>query len=418
MAVFVAVTVLFSYIQENRIGHFKNTINIDGIGYYAWLPATFLYKGDYNWQFKDSVISKLPAYQNRVQFFTYPNEQGKEVNKYSCGLAIVALPFWSVAYAGTKIFYGNVNGFETPFQVAMWFNNLFWLLLGLLVFLNLLNTLGFSLKQQLAMAIMLVFGTNLFHFITFDNTLTHPANLGLCLLFISALYRFTIQNQQKWLLIACCAGFAVFLLRPINIILLFILLFPFLTGNSHFRLLQPKSLLTALLFVFLTLLVYTFSLHLQTGKWVYYSFGPERFNFTKTHFWELFIGYRCGLFLYTPAALFFFWFLLKSNLKGFQKIGLVLFIAAVNYLFSAWIDHCFGCRVGNRPMVDYFSVMLLPLLFVKPEKLVFRFRLLWLLPLFCLFYNQVLHYQYRHYLIDWCYMNKDKFWSSFLRLKR
>jgi hypothetical protein len=421
---FLTISILFSFtalisgIQESRIGHFKNTINVDGIGYYAWLPATFIYGGDYNWQFKDSVLSKIPTYQDRVQFFTYPDSRGKQINKYSCGLAATALPFWTVAYGVSKLSYSHVTGFEKPFQVAMWLNNLFWLLLGLIVFLNLLQSLGYSLKQQLTVAILLLFGTNLFHFITFDNTFTHPVNLGMLLMFIASCYRFLIQGKEKWLWVLCVTAMAVLLLRPVNVLLLFIILFPFLNAKTIRPFIRVKYSLIFLTSGFTALFLYGGSLFVQSGNWTYYSYNSEGFDFSKSQFWQLLIGYRCGLFLYTPMALFFFWFLYKCSWRTLTKCTFVLLIAAVVYLFSAWIDPCFGCRVGNRPLIDYYSAFLLPLLWVKPQDLKFRNPLLWLLPLFFLFYNQVLHYQYRHYLIDWCYMDGPKFKSSFLRLSK
>jgi hypothetical protein len=164
--------------------------------------------------------------------------------------------------------------------------------------------------------------------------------------------------------------------------------------------------------------LYSLSLFVQTEKLWYYTFGSEKFNLHNSHFFELLIGFRCGLFLYTPAALFFIWLLRLCNFTVFQKLLYIFFLGCIIFLFSTWIDHCFGCRVGNRPMVDYYAAMLTPLLFTEPRRLSFSHPVIWIFPLFCTFYNQVLHYQYRHYLIDWCYMDAAKFKKSFLRLSK
>ena len=127
-------TLLVSGFFEFKIGKFKNTLNIDGIGYNAYLPAVFIYHGDFNWAFKDTVLAKIPAYHNRVQFFTYTLENKDQINKYAPGMAIVQAPFWLVAYEIEHLRNEHATGYERTFQFAAWWNNIFWLLLGIYLF--------------------------------------------------------------------------------------------------------------------------------------------------------------------------------------------------------------------------------------------------------------------------------------------
>jgi hypothetical protein len=86
-------TVLFLYIAVNtRWGgdkKWKTIIQGDGRGYYAYLPAVFIYH-DLNYGFYDSVETrkiKWPAYNYRL------HHKGRVINKYFSGTAVMEMPF-------------------------------------------------------------------------------------------------------------------------------------------------------------------------------------------------------------------------------------------------------------------------------------------------------------------------------------
>jgi hypothetical protein len=141
--VLVIVFILgFSIVYDKNVrwtnwnGEFwKNTINGDGRGYYAYLPAIFIYH-DLNFDF----VKKT---DNVPEIFVgnFLNEKdGKKFDKYFIGVAVLLLPFFSIAYLLSVILGYSLDGYSQLFQYSVSFAALFYLTTGLFFIVRLLQS--------------------------------------------------------------------------------------------------------------------------------------------------------------------------------------------------------------------------------------------------------------------------------------
>jgi hypothetical protein len=415
LAIFLFATA-WSIYHEHYQGDWKRTINIDGIGYNAYLPALLIHDGNLSWNCYESAYKNSEVFQNRLQDFRKPVNQGQFVNKYPPGLAITQFPLWFVAWS-TYGFSHQISGFEPPFQVAVFLNNLLWLFIGLWLFSKLLAKYGWNSNRIVLLNCMILFCTNLFHFITFDNSLTHPITLGFSFMGLWFLDAYKIKNNTKNLIAFLSVVVLLFLLRPVNALMIPLYLFYFLWAGDGRVKIDIKGIYYSVLFGIIALFLYLGDIKLQTGNWLVYSYQNEKFVFNEWHLGDVILGYRCGLFLYTPIIIlaFYFW---RYNGSKKLLISYTMGLILVAYVMSTWNEYCYGCRLGNRPMIDYFGFMLVPLIHAKIEVNKVKKYIILALLVFCTYYNQILHYQYRHFLLDWCDVKKEQFWEVFMRTNR
>lgn len=409
----ILLTAACSIYHESYIGKFSKTINIDGIGYNAFLPALLLNNDNLNWSFIDTSLKNNPAYKNGFQEFRYTVNKNKKINKYAPGLALTQLPFWICAWS-IYDFSSEVSGYELPFQIAVFVNNLFWLFVGLWLFSKLLIKHQWPAKRILLLYSLLLFATNLFHFITFDNSLTHPVSLGFVLIAIYYLDRYKSNFKLLHLTLFLAVFGILVLIRPFNVLMLgFFVFFYFWTNDK-----KPKIRILEVIFgfiaAFITAAIYFGFIYWQTGSFFVYTYQNEQFNFTNLEIGSFLFGYKCGLFIYTPIIILCFIFWTYSH-RAKLIVAYIFYFLAIIWIMSCWGDQCYGCRVGNRPMVDYFGFLLIPLLdsnfkITKTKKIGVL-----LFILFCTYYNQIIHYQYRHYILDWCNVTKSQYWQNFLQ---
>ena len=157
--------------------------------------------------------------------------------------------------------------------------------------------------------------------------------------------------------------------------------------------------------------------YLQTGHWTVYSYQGETFDFTQPHFLDILFSYKKGLFVYTP--LFFVSFctsliwLFKRN--WFAFITFNVFFALVTYVLSSWWSWYYGCSFGMRAFIDFFPILILPLLLTSSKwrvapSLVLSVPLLMLIPV-----NLIQALQYKRYILHWMEMDETKYWQVFLK---
>ncbi|MBS3914019.1 MAG: hypothetical protein KG003_05940 [Bacteroidetes bacterium] len=407
------LALFWSVYHEHYSGNFKRTVKIDGIGYNGYLPALFIHDGNLHWSFYENKLDTLSVFEGKIQDFRKPYGNGRFINKYPLGLAIAQAPFWFSAW-GYYGFSDHVSGYEPAFQAAVFINNIFWLFLGIWLFGIFLKKHHWRDNSIILFVALFLFGTNLFHFITFDNCLTHPVTVGLSMMAFYLLSKFISSSRIIFFLSFLLIFAIIFCIRPVNILMVPFFLIYFYWGNKDRPKIELKHLAWAFAGVCLALFLYLGSNKMQTGSWLVYTYQNEKFVWNEFHFLDVTFGYRCGVFLYTPILLTTVYLGFKSPNRKLV-IGYLVSMLTTIYIISCWNEFCYGCRLGNRPMVDYYIFFLIPLLNLKwrpgkPEKYLLVF--LWI---FFLYYNQILHYQYRHYLLDWCDVKKQQFWEVFLQ---
>lgn len=257
---------------------FDRLIINDGKGYYAYLPALFIYQ-DLEFGFVEYYESKYypsdsdPSYFKEFRF----GFRGETVNKTFAGIAVLMLPFFLLAHI-IALPLGIADGYSIIYQYAIGFSAYFYLWLGLLVLRKFLSL--FSDKPALVALILFAIaaGTNLVYYTVVEGTMPHVYLFFLVNLFLLLAYRAIHERQPVFYLGASVAFALILIIRPQNGFI--ILALPFLAGSHQtftgavkflFRkkLLLLKSLLVAAAIVMLQVVLW----YAQTGHLLVYSYG-------------------------------------------------------------------------------------------------------------------------------------------------
>ncbi len=401
----------------------KGIIEADAKGYYAYLPAVFIYH-DLNFGFFYKI--ERVEYYDRNIYYDYRGENNnKTIDRYFVGTAICLLPFFLMGHAITCFTNLPLDGYSYYYTLMVHLGALFYLFLGLIGLKKLLRTYCFDEKTNALVLLAIVFGTNLFYYVVTEFGMSH-------LYSFVAITWFSLSVRQYFNSRKPVTLFYIFLLlgiitsiRPVNLIIL--LSIPFLAG-SHEKLWDGIKSLWAnkwqvvigiigyLAVVSIQFIIYK----IQTGNYFVDSYQKFGFNFLHPEILNFLISYRKGMFVYTPLLLLsmtgFASFFRSSR---FQFYTLFAFLAILVYILSSWFMWYYGGSFSQRVMIDFyvfFSVLLAIALQQLDGYRIKKYYLasLIVLVLFC----QMQTYQYRRMQIHWSDMNKEKYWDAFMRVDR
>lgn len=396
----------------------KGILESDAKGYYAYLPAMFIYN-DLNFSFLEAVQAKYPA--PHINYDYRANVEGVLINKYYTGTALSQLPFFLAADAITVFTEGERDGYSQWYLMSVNWAALFYLFLGLFY---LRKSLLLWNVPETAIALLLpatLFGTNLFVYSVVEPGMSHVFSFGWMAVLIYQILKFNQNpNNKKLIAISLILGI-ITLIRPVNLLILFAL--PFLLGNNKdlikltnfsFKRLH-WTIIPFLVVISAQLIIYK----LSTGKFWIYSYNEEGFDFSSPHLFDILFSYKKGLFLYTPLYLLCFFGLIPLwKTDRFRFWSWLAFFTLITYTFSSWWMWFYGGSFSGRIYVEYLPVFILLLgifyrdVQIKKAKIALSTTVI-LISLLC----QVQSYQYRYYIIHYTEMTKEKYWDVFLQLK-
>ncbi len=401
-------------------GRWQNTIVADAKGYYAYLPAIFIYH-DLNFGFFDHIEKEKYYAENR--YYDYRSEaNGRVINKYYCGSAVVQLPFFAAAHLATHLTGADKDGYSRYYMIAITISAVFFLFLGLLYVNRLLALYRISEWNKSWILVATTFGTNLFYYSIVEPGLSHIYSFGFVAMFCFFGKHFFITKRPTDVLILGLILGMLVLIRPINGLIVCFL--PFLAADiptlraglavlrNNKRLVFGTVIVSSLI-ISTQLVIYYFS----TGSFWVYAYQKEGFNFLTPHFWDILFSYRKGLFLYTPMYLlacfvggFALW--QQSKFSFFAWFG---FFTLLTYVLSSWWMWYYGGSFSGRVYVEYLPLFMILLgLGLQSSSSWWLRAALVLLMLFC----QIQTHQYRHFQIHNSEMTKEKYWDTFLRVDR
>ena len=307
ISLLISVFIYGQYKRDDRI------IADDVIGYYAYLPAIFIYH--------DISMDFINTYKGPHHYNIWVKESptGGKMVKTSAGLAYLYAPFFFIGH-GAAYFTGyDTGGYSLPYRFALMMATLFYLIIGLVFMVKILKRY-FNDQVIIMTMLALVFGTNLYFYGTFEAPMAHV--YGFCLFAIFIHYTLSWYEKLSWkytVILGLTAGL-IALIRPTNLL---IVLFFLLYGISSYNDLGPRSrllfskkahILTMILLAFIVWIPQLLYWKFVTGQYLYYSYGEEeRFFFMNPHIIDGLFGFRKGLFLYIPmmmipiAGIFFLW---------------------------------------------------------------------------------------------------------------
>lgn len=419
----VLLLFVFHLFSKDVSNPYERPIAGDAQAYYAYLPAIFIY-GDLDYKFIESHAK--PYYsQGAIKDFVIELEDGERVNKTFPGVTVLYSPFFFIAHASALILGKPADGFSTIYQLWFDIGVWFYFLLGLVFMRKVLEKLDFSSKTAVFCVFFVAFGTNIFFYTIYDQSVTHVHNFFMINGLILCLLNFNENPQTKWMLRSLALLCLIGITRPTNILVLGLVLFFFPNRSFYIGLLKKIKKKDILKYIYVVVVILSLPFILwkvQTGHWIVYSYGEEGFNFKNPHFFEFLFSYTKGWMTYTPIVIPIliggFWLLYKKNKVQFA-IGLSFYLLAI-YIFSSWWCWYYGAGMSQRVMIDHYILLgFLLALIIKhlSEKPMFKIAFLSMLLLFTAF-NVVQAYQIRYGILKNGSATKEQYWDNFLVLQQ
>ncbi len=401
----------------------RGVIKWDIISFYGYLPATVIH-GDPSLDFLDEE-----DIDNDNKFWWSPTENGRKIIYMSCGLSIMYAPFFLIAHAMAPLIGEARDGFSSIYQFFLVWGTLVYVAIGFIYLKKIL--LRFFTPLVTAVTLLLIgLGTNLYYYSTHEAAMSHAYNFVLITIFFYTVLKW--YEEATWLrtfFLGLLFGLIV-LIRPTNILILFLLLLWGVDSWASFReRIQfflhniPKVLL--MVFAFLLPWIPQFLYwNMITGQIMYFSYGAhgDRFYFDNPHIIESLFSYRKGWLLYTPMMIIAILglFPLRKIIKG-STMPITLYLIFMIYVMSCWWTWWFGGGFGGRIYIDMYGILALPLaafvaVILEHKKKLIRYGISGFL-IFILFFQLL---QTRHYVgtaIHWDSMSKKAYWHNFLRLR-
>jgi hypothetical protein len=393
----------------------------DGLGYYSYLPATFIYDdNDYSFAWFNK------AHNANYVYSTFENPEDnllvqhgdRKINKYYQGLSFIWLPFFLLAHAIASLTSYAADGYSAPYQWCIGFASLFYLFIALIYLRKLLyRVFGNDLAAILTTGAVF-FGTHLCTYSVFANSHSHAYSFTFLTLFFYALLRINEAGEYRlrYFLAAVLFYLVGICIRPLNAVA--ILVVPAFIGRFTFGKIseiKKGAIETLLLLMCLAVLTWTVVINFrQTGQLFAYNYTDEKFDFSDPRFFDALFSYHQGLFVYVP--LFFLALFGIPFLRARAKIILPLFFFAMIFLYSCW----WYWPITKRAIVDFYAV---PAIFLAglisrcyPNKKLFA--IITLLVLTCTLYFQFKSYQFRKGILDENATYGEIFWRHFFRTQK
>lgn len=415
--IFILVATFWSASNVMWGKHAHTIVKADGKGYFAHLPAVFIY-GDLNFGFFDEIESK---YSNDNLFYDYRKYvDGHTYNKYFAGTAFFMAPFFLLAHGITLATGGSADGYSSWYMLSVSWAAIAYMLLSLLLMRSVLRRFGITDSVIMWSVLGIYFGTNWFYYVLAEPAMSHVYSVFLITLFFYLICKWVDGDRSKHLMYAALVFGFILWVRPVNGIVIFSVPLAF----SSFREFRSRIVETVrdigfwpvLLVIPAILLAQLVIYKVQTGKFFIYSYEEEGFNFLHPRMLDILFSYKKGLFLYTPLTLVavfgnFRWW----RWNKFRATVSLLFFFLITYVLSSWWNWYYGGSFSSRAYIEFYLFLLLPFAYLlqkgwrRWQEVALR-AVVVLLILFCQFQT----YQYRYMVIHWDNMTKERYWDVFL----
>lgn len=424
---FIIVAIIATNLLMHQWNRGERIINIDVKGYYAYLPATFIYH-DLDFNFLDDPNNPYADFQ-KSQIWYNLTDEGKPVINYTNGLAVCYAPFFFIAHLGCKVFGIPANGYTMPYDFMLQFGAILYFIMGLW-FLRRILELFFSEKTTSITLLAVVLGTNLLYYGSKEAAMSHVFSFAFIALFIWLLIKWF--NRQSWsntIQLGLVTGMVI-LIRPINIIVIVCFGLYNVTRltdiGERFRFLfkNYRQMLIMIMFAFIVWIPQMLYWHAVTGHIFYYSYSSNTgFFWNDPEVVNLLFSYRKGWLVYTPLMLFSLLGLIPLYRKNRALFWPCLVISiSVIYIFSCWCYWWFGGGFGSRAFIDFYALFAIP--FAAFTDWILKIKWKWIHRTWyftvtvLIFFNLFQTLQYYRGVIHYVSMTKDAYWSVFMKMKR
>ena len=384
-----------------------NVFQWDVVGYYSYLPATFIDK-DFSLSF---ITPETKMIYNGVKYAYVDDQHGNHILKYSMGMSVLYSPFFFAAHFLAKPLGYPTNGFSEIYQFFIEFSGLFYLLLGFWYLRKLL--LQFYSEKIVALTLLFVFfGTNLLCYSTVEPAMSHAYTFSLFCVFLYYIVEFyRKQTLKSTVILAICFGLIV-LVRPLNVLFVLPLLFFNINNYCDFKTRfqffyhHYKLVFTFTLIVAMIVLPQFFYYKYVTGSYLVFSYGKERFYFKQFHLMDILFSFRKGWLIYTPImafAMYGIWSMRKQTINKF-KLTILILVPLYLYIVSCWWCWWYGGSFSQRSLIDLYPLLALPLaafIYQLQDFNKIKKRILFAIMFFCVLLSVFQTVQYKYNIIDY-----------------
>lgn len=367
LILFAVFLCAYSIVRLDGNGGIQQVIRSDASGYYAYLPALFI--------FNDPSFSAVEhAEQTNSEsrpgnLYLYLDQDGETYNKYFPGIAVLQAPFFAIGHLFTILSGTEANGYTYWYKLWFYIGSLCYVLLGLFYFIRLLKRLYPELVQKFIWLFPLLYVcTPLLHYSMENVGFSHLYSFFLFVLFGNLVMDVLhgTANPRTVVFLALVFGLIV-LVRPTNAVIVFCI--PVLAGSwvqtkEFFRkVVHPVGpFLLAFFFACAVLFIQPAIWKWETGSWLVWSYSGEGFNFLSPHLLEVLFSFRIGLFLHHPifilvllSAIFLF------KVRPFFAAAWGVYFFVNFWVISSWWCWDYESPFGVRPIVEHLPFLLLPL---------------------------------------------------------
>jgi hypothetical protein len=352
----VAVSVLATaaYVWIYAAGLAAAPVRSDGFGYFVYLPAAVVDRDlTLETTARECCGGTFPGWAAIIR---WPETQ-RLVGAHPVGVAILLLPFYVAAHLLTLWSNLPPTGWSFYYQHAAGLGGVAALVAGLAV-------LGRALARTVAPAsaiwtlAVVTFGTNLFHYGTFDSVYSHVFSfLLVCGLIHQVPLWFESPSPARAMGIGAIAAMVVLVRHPNAVALAVIPAY----GLWNRRSLRDQVALlwsrrasvalmaaTALAVAAPQMAMYYWA----TGRVVVSSYGSLWFNFADPQLFGVLFSVQKGLFFWAPLLLLGVagWFLRGPAAPFAASIAVVVPVTV--YVIAAWWDWQYGGSFGHRGFTD------------------------------------------------------------------
>jgi len=410
--------------KENQVFHW------DAANYYAYLPAVFIYHDLAKLSFYPAINQQYRMTSPDLDYYGiyFQENTGRALNKYAIGVAVFELPFFLIAHLLTLVTEDYPpDGYSNYYELGIFFANAFWGIIGLILLRRFL-TKYFHDTLVATTILILFFGTNLYYYTAFDAGMSHVFSFAA---FAGAL-RFTdlaidTKKLKHLLLASVCLGLVI-ITRPSNAVLFILITLWGIASLNDLKIrirwiqrnIRKVTLAGFVVFVILALQL-TYWKYI-TGRWIYFSYEEEGFNFLQPEIWKGLFSYRKGWLLYTPlaaVALAGILVLRKSHPRLFLPI--VIYLLVNIYTVFSWHQWYYGGSFGCRALIESYVVLALPLAYsvkwIKSSGYLVKTAGTLVISLFVVL-NVWQTYQFSLGTLPTDHINREFYWKVFLKLHR
>lgn len=404
----------------------ENEIAWDVLGYYLYLPATFVHHdpmlNDISW------LKRVNAERNLAGtlYMVSSNDKGEPMYFLLMGMAFFYLPFFFLGGIVSSLLGLPADGFSFPYQYCLVIGGILYTIIGLVFFRKILLRY-FSENITAIVMLIMVFGTNYINHLTVDNLATVNVIFMLTTIIIWNTIKWHENQQAKYLITTGVSIALVALVKPSEI---FVLLLPLLWGVTSIKEFKQKISLvfsnkTAVwitlgicLLLALPQMIYWY---LKTGSFIYDSYKNPGvgLDFLSPHILNTLFSYRKGWLLYTPVVIFpliGFYFMYKNNRQIFFA-SLIYFLVCF-YIISSWSEWWYGAAFSIRPLIATYPILGICfgyfLVELKKKNLLVKISF-GAIVLFFVFLNQFQWWQYKNWILDPYRTTKEYYWATFLK---